>query len=96
MSEYDDVYRELSKVSNDITSILNLRRTLQTSKNTMELIRKAERLAKLAKRFNNLTKQGKVWTSSDKQGLRGRVIDIKYGYIKDKVPSEYKTYFEKL
>ena len=96
MSEYDDVYRELSKVSNSINSILRLRRTLQTKKEISELVRKADRLAKLAKRFNNLTKQGKVWTSSDKEGLRGRVIDIKYGHIKDKIPPEYKTYYEKL
>lgn len=96
MSEYDDVYRELSKISNDVDSILRLRRTLQTKKEISELVRKADRLAKLAKRFYNLTKRGKVWSSSDKEGLRGRVIDIKYGHIKDKVPSEYKTYFEKL
>ena len=91
MSDYDNVYINLSKNIDDVDIILKRRRTLLTKKDTTELKRKGELIAKLAKRLDIYMGQDKVWTSSDKEGLRLRAKEIKHGYIKGKVPPKYKV-----
>lgn len=78
MSEYDEVYKDLSKSIESLSNSIRYRRTLHTERDTIKIKKEAEKTLRYAKKLHTLLKQGKVWTSTDKEGLRFRVIDIEH------------------